>query len=154
MLLTVVMVGGLLACRSGVESAPPSAGPPRGQVTFPSGRVFSVELALTAQDQARGYMGRRKIAPDEGMLFVYHRPATRQFWMKNCLVPIDMIWLDDEDRVVATEPNAPPCREDPCPAYGPVIPTYSVLEVAGGTVSHEGLEPGDRLLIVTDESLE
>ncbi|NIP97438.1 MAG: DUF192 domain-containing protein, partial [Akkermansiaceae bacterium] len=58
---------------------------PAGQVTFPSGRVFHVDLALTWADQARGYMGRREILPEEGMLFVYDRPGVRKFWMKNCL---------------------------------------------------------------------
>lgn len=121
-----------------------------GRVTFPSSRVFFVTLALTVEEQERGYMGRREIASDEGMLFVYKRPGIRRFWMKNCLIPIDMIWLDREDRVVAIEHAAPPCRADPCPLYGPRVPSYNVLEVNGGTATKEGLEPGDKLVVVTD----
>jgi len=124
--------------------------PPAGQVTFPSGRVFFVDLALTLEQQARGYMGRKALAPDEGLLFYYERAGVRAFWMKNCLTELDIIWLDDDDHVVYIEHSAPPCREDPCPSYSPGEPATNVLEVAGGTAPREGLKPGDRLEIVTD----
>ncbi len=128
----------------------PTKPAPAGQVTFPSGRVFFVDLALTLEQQARGYMGRKAIAPEEGLLFLYKRPGVRTFWMKNCLTELDIVWLDSEERVVYIEHSTPPCRVDPCPSYGPAQPTSSVLEVAGGTTAREGLRPGDRLLIVTD----
>lgn len=138
----------------GQESATPSAAvpmwPPAGQVTFPSGRVFSVDLALTLEQQRRGYMGRKVIAPDEGLLFLYNRPGIRSFWMKNCLTDLDIIWLDTEDRVLYIEHSAPPCRSAPCPSYGPAQPALNILEIAGGTAAREGLRTGDRLLIVTD----
>jgi hypothetical protein len=123
---------------------------PVGQVTFPSGRVFFVDLALTPEQQARGYMGRKVIAPEEGLLFLYMQPGIRTFWMKNCLTTVDMIWLDSEERVVYIEHSAPPCRMDPCPSYGPGQPTLNVLEIAGGTAAQEGLQAGDRLQILTD----
>ena len=121
-----------------------------GQVTLPSGREFLVSLAVTPEEQARGYMYQNHIPPDEGMLFVYEEAAVSNFWMKNTLVSLDIIWLDRENRVVAIEHSAQPCKEDPCPLYGPRIPTFSVLEVRGGIASEEGLETGDRLQIVTD----
>ena len=98
----------------------------------------------------RGYMERREILPDEGLLFINRSAAVRQFWMKNCLVPIDMIWLDGNDTVVAIEHSAPPCRQDPCPSFGPLVTTLDVLEVAGGIAAEEGLSAGDQLTIVTD----
>lgn len=124
--------------------------PPVGQVTFPSGRVFFVDLALTLEQQARGYMGRKVIAPEEGLLFLYRRPGIRSFWMKNCLTALDIIWLDGEDHVVYIEHSTPPCRVGPCPSYGPDQATLNVLEIAGGTAAREGLKAGDRLLILTD----
>jgi len=124
--------------------------PPAGQVTFPSGRVFFVDLALTLEQQRRGYMGRKLIAPEEGLLFLYDRPGLRSFWMKNCLTDLDIIWLDGEDRVIYIEHSTPPCRFDPCPSYGPPQPALNILEIAGGTAAKEGLEAGDRLLILTD----
>lgn len=123
---------------------------PAGQITFPSGRVFYVDLALTLAEQARGYMWRKNISPEEGLLFIYQRPAIRKFWMKNCLTAMDMIWLDRDGVVIAIEHSAPPCTEDPCQNYGPDLPSFNVLEVAPGVSLEEDLEPGDRLTIVTD----
>lgn len=123
---------------------------PFGQVTFPSGRVFNVDLALTWQQQARGYMGRRQIQPEEGMLFVYTRPGVRKFWMKNCLTAIDIIWLNAENRILYIEHSAPPCDADPCPSFGPDEPAGNVLEVAPGTALAEGLKRGDPLQVVMD----
>ena len=78
-----------------------------GMATLPSGRGFLLELAITPEEQARGYMFRDEIRPDEGMLFLGSRPAIRRFHMKNCRVPIDMIWLDQDYRVVGIEHAAP-----------------------------------------------
>lgn len=123
---------------------------PAGQVTFPSGRVFYVDLALTLAEQSRGYMWRKTISPEEGLLFMYDRPGIRKFWMKNCLTAMDMIWLDRDGGVIAIEHSAPPCTEDPCENYGPDQPSFHVLEVAPGVSREEGLKPGDRLSMVTD----
>jgi uncharacterized membrane protein (UPF0127 family) len=148
--LTVVFL--LAACAAGAEEAVPEKAPdpPMGRVTFPSGRTFLVELALTAEEQARGYMWRQEIRSDEGMLFLYDRPGVYRFWMKNCLVPIDMIWLDGEDRVLAIEHSAPPCHDPQCPSFGPFMTSHAVLEIRGGVAEEEGLKPGDRLEILTD----
>jgi uncharacterized membrane protein (UPF0127 family) len=72
-------------------------------------------------------------------------------WMKNCLVPIDMIWLNGQNRILAIEHSAPPCHREPCPAYGPFINTHTVLELRGGTAVEEGLKIGDNLEILTDQ---
>jgi uncharacterized protein len=121
-----------------------------GRATFPSGRVFALEVARTPEQQARGYMGRVEIPREEGMIFPSRTPAVRKFWMKNCFVPIDMIWLDRDNRVVAIENSAPPCKADPCPVYGPDVPSWSVLEVRGGEALAEKLAVGDRLEILLD----
>ena len=152
--LAIPLILGLLgfgACTAGAGEAGGDAPTPAGQVTFPSGRTFLVELAVTPEEQARGYMGRREIRPDEGILFYGEAPRIRRFWMKNCLVPIDMIWLDRDYRVLAIEPEAPPCKKDPCPRYGPSMPSHHVLEVRGGVAAEEGLSRGDRLEVVTDQ---
>lgn len=138
------------ACTAGAGDVPLKPSVPAGQVTFPSGRTFLVELALTPAQQARGYMGRTEIRPDEGLLFYYKAPGVRRFWMKNCLVPIDMIWLDRYYRVLAIEHAAPPCESDPCPGFGPLAPSYHVLEVRGGVAASEGLTRGDGLHVVLD----
>jgi uncharacterized membrane protein (UPF0127 family) len=112
--------------------------------------VVFLALALTPAEQARGYMGRKEIRPDEGLLFLFERPGVHRMWMKNCHVPIDMIWLDGRNRILAMEHSAPPCRAEPCPAYGPFINVHAVLELKGGSALEEGLRVGDHLPIVTD----
>jgi uncharacterized membrane protein (UPF0127 family) len=164
----VALLGcGVSACSAAAETAVGEAAPvasasgapgnravetqrPAGQVTFPSGRIFYVDLALTPAEQSRGYMWRKTITPEEGLLFIYDRPGIRKFWMKNCLTAIDIIWLDGDGRVITIEHSAPPCKADPCPSFGPDQPGFDVLEVAPGVAREEGLQPGDQLSIVTD----
>ncbi|MFQ5718444.1 MAG: DUF192 domain-containing protein [Acidobacteriota bacterium] len=146
----VVSLMALVACTPAATVESPRPARPVGQVTFPSGRGFFVDLAITPAEQARGYMGRSEIRDDEGILFHGDGPRVRRFWMKNCLVPIDMIWLDQDYRVLFIEHSAPPCREDPCPGFGPLFPTTHVLEVKGGIAAAEKLAVGERLRVVTD----
>ena len=74
-----------------------------GQATLPSGRVLVLEVRRTPEERARGYMGRAHVGDDEGMLFVHPEPAVRKFWMKNCLVSLDLIWMDADHRIVHIE---------------------------------------------------
>lgn len=140
----------LVACGGAAEEGVKRPVPPMGEVTLPSGRVIYVSLAITPEEQARGYMGHREIPPDEGMLFLNRTPAVRHFWMKNCLVPIDMIWLTEDHRIAFIQHSAPPCASDPCPVFGPSTPTFDILEVRGGTAREKGLKMGDQLRVVTD----
>ncbi len=112
--------------------------------------MFVLEVARTPEAQARGYMWRKEISADEGMLFPGSEPAIRKFWMKNCEVAIDMLWLDEAGRVLAIEHAAPPCRSDPCPVYGPDFASRDVLEVRGGEARRENLRVGDRIEIHAD----
>jgi uncharacterized membrane protein (UPF0127 family) len=112
--------------------------------------VVFLGLALSPAEQARGYMERKEIRPDEGLLFLFERPGVHRMWMKDCLVPIDMIWLNGRNRILAIEHAAPACQKEPCPAYGPFINTHAVLELRGGSALDEELKVGDHLQIVTD----
>ncbi len=92
-------------------------------------------------------MFRREIRDDQAMIFVFPEAGVHPFWMKNTLVALDMIWMDDAFTVIHLEIAAPPCAADPCPNYGPVRKARYVLEVRGGVAAHEGLKIGDRLQI-------
>ena len=121
---------------------------PTVDVVLPGGGRIVAELALTTEEQARGLMFRSDLAPSRGMLFVGDRASLRPFWMYQCLIPLDMIWLDGSRRIVEIVPNAPPCREsDPrqCPSYGGTVNSVYVLELAAGRADALGLGLGERL---------
>jgi uncharacterized membrane protein (UPF0127 family) len=91
-----------------------------------------VEVARTVEETHRGLQGRTSLAPGHGMLFIFDREGTHNFWMKDTLIPLDMIWLDAQRRIIFIAANVPPCEEDPCPENGPVASSRYVLEVPAG----------------------
>ena len=123
--------------------APPSTSGPR--VRMPSGAVYRLELARTPEEQAQGLMYRESLPERTGMLFLFSDGAPHHFWMKNTMIPLDMIWLDSTGRVLFVSANTPPCKADPCPTYGPEAPADSVLEIAGGMAAREGVKTGAEL---------
>jgi len=112
---------------------------------MPSGAEYSVELALTPEDQAQGLMFRESLPERHGMLFVFAETAPHHFWMKNTMIPLDMVWLDGSGKVLFVSADTPPCKADPCPTYGPDGPAQSVLEIAGGKAKAEGVTVGTTL---------
>jgi hypothetical protein len=118
------------------------------KVFFADGKSVTAELAVTDEERARGLMFREKVLADQGMLFVFDREDVHVFWMKNTLVPLDMVWLDGDRRVIHIAADVPPCQEDPCPSYGPGSPARYVLELRAGEAARHGLRPGDRLQFV------
>jgi uncharacterized membrane protein (UPF0127 family) len=115
---------------------------------MPSGAVYRLEVASTPEDRAQGLMFRESLRPRTGMYFPFQDGQPHRFWMKNTMIPLDMIWLDAEGRVLFVSANTPPCRADPCPSYGPDFPVDSVLEIAGGMAEREKITVGSRLRIL------
>ena len=120
-------------------AAPAAAGP---RVVLPSGAAYKVELARTPEEQVQGLMFRESLAEKSGMLFLFPDNTVHQFWMKNTMIPLDMIWMDREGKVLFVSENTPPCKADPCPTYGPNQPATSVLEIAAGMAKREKVEVG------------
>ena len=79
------------------------------------------------------------------MLFLFPETAPHHFWMKNTMIPLDMIWMDEAGTVLFVSADTPPCNADPCPTYGPDVPAKSVLEIAGGKAKAEGIKIGSVL---------
>lgn len=117
----------------------------QNQVCFKN-NCFTVELAITAQEQARGLMFREKLAPDKGMLFIFKDEGEHSFWMKNTLMPLDIIWINKDKEAVYISENIQPCKLDYCPAIKPDKKAQYVLELNGGTVDKIGLEVGDKII--------
>lgn len=112
------------------------------------GEIIQLEVARTAQEQAKGLMYRPPLPNDRGMLFPFNPPRPVQFWMKNTPSPLDMVFLRDGE-VQAIVEDVPPCESDPCPTYGPEtpVPIDQVLELRSGRAAELGLEVGDRVNI-------
>ncbi|MFN4060401.1 MAG: DUF192 domain-containing protein [Paracoccus hibiscisoli] len=106
---------------------------------------FAVELADTAKSRARGLMFRRDLPAGQGMLFIYPEPQPVSFWMRNTLIPLDMVFADAQGVIRHIHANARPLDETPIPgaAVGdPDRDRLMVLEIAGGEAARLGLEPG------------
>ena len=101
---------------------------------------FTVEIARTAQEQATGLMNRASLAPDRGMVFPFEPPRDASFWMKNTLIPLDMIFVRADGSIANIEANTVPLSLDPMSSAGPV---RAVLEIAGGRAAELGIKAGD-----------
>jgi len=114
-------------------------------VTLPNGREIRAEVLTRPEDMMRGMMFRDSLAPDRGMLFVHTTPGRYAYWMFQCLIPLDIIWLDADKRIVEISANTPPCKGEAktCPSYGGNHDALYVLEIAGGMAQKYGLKTGD-----------
>ena len=104
---------------------------------------FKVELAETPAQMTQGLMFRTSLAPDAGMLFDYKQPTAATMWMRNTLIPLDMLFVDAQGRIVNIHQRAVPQSLDVIAAAAPV---RAVIELNGGTASRLGIEPGDRVI--------
>lgn len=128
----------------------------RAQATFGDGTVVSLEVADTEAKRTQGLMFRESLAEQAGMIFVFERAGFYPFWMQNCRIALDILWLDETFRIVSIVESVPPCRtrgcEPPCasnacPSYAPRSGTTAryVIEVAAGFASRHGVARGQRL---------
>ena len=122
---------------------PSSSNSPR--VIFPDGFVVNVEIANDEDLRAQGLMYRDQLRPGTGMLFFFPEAGLHSFWMKNTRIPLDIIWIDADRRIVDIAHDVPPCRTAECPSYPPAGPASYVLEVAGGVARQHALKAGDSL---------
>lgn len=139
----LVMTGGAWALGLDVASAAEARLETVEVVTSRGRARFQVEIAATQAEQARGLMFRKSLAPDRGMLFTYKRPQPAAYWMKNTLIPLDIIYIQPDGRILSIVRNARPHDETPLPSGGLVL---GVLEIAGGRAAQLGILPGDRVL--------
>ena len=110
--------------------------------------AFLAEVAATEPEKAKGLMYRQSLAKDRCMFFVYGEEGNHAIWMKNCLIALDVAWVDAEGKVVEIAEHVPPCspmRGDDCPTYGGTMPSRYFIEFPVGTFKHLGLKKGDRL---------
>lgn len=110
-------------------------------------QIIQLEVAKTPQEQEVGLMGRTSLGDDRGMLFVFSPARPTQFWMKNTLINLDMVFLN-KGVVKSIAVNVPPCTSDPCPTYGSTRDVIDqVIELRGGRSADLGLKAGDRVSV-------
>lgn len=134
-----------IGCAQPTKTAPappPEAGP---KIVFPDNFAVHVEIAADDATREQGLMYRDQLAPDRGMIFIFPSAGRYPFWMKNTIIPLDMIWIDAGRKIVHIAANVPPCKADPCPSYDPGASASYVLEVAGGVAAQHRLAAGDTL---------
>ncbi|MBX9884529.1 MAG: DUF192 domain-containing protein [Novosphingobium sp.] len=102
--------------------------------------VFKVEVAATPGEQERGLMFRTVMGADEGMIFPMNPPRPAAFWMKNTVIPLDIIFIGADRKVLNIAANAVPYDLSPLPSVGAAA---GVLELNGGRAAQLGLKPGD-----------
>ena len=106
---------------------------------------FTVELAQTQEEQTRGLQNRLSLAQDAAMLFVFSDEGQHPFWMKDTLIPLDMLWIDDQGVIVYIEHKAKPCPESSCPVYLTEMASRYVLEINGDLAQKYHFTVGDRV---------
>ena len=106
-------------------------------LTLPSGKVLQAEVMVSDEDRAMGLMFRPSLPLDRGMIFRFGTADFHGIWMKNCKFPIDILWLDEERRVVHVAEAVPPCKAEPCPVYNPMRKASWVIELNAGQARRE-----------------
>ena len=118
------------------------------EIQTASGSTFIMaEVETTSWDKERGLMGRKDLSEDRGMLFVYENDIDPNFWMKNMLIPIDIIFIDADHNIKYIAESVPPCESEvKCDLYSPDSPVRYVLEVKAGYAEKYSVGIGDRVL--------
>ena len=147
-LLTLILLMGLMPV--------PQRALDRARMELADGTTVAFEIADTEPKRNRGLMFRESLGEGEGMIFVFEQPGEYAFWMQNCRISLDIIWLDRSFRILSMAESVPPCRlpgcEPPCasnqcPSYPPAPGTSAkyVVELAAGFAKRHGLKNGQTL---------
>lgn len=108
-------------------------------------KCFNVEIADSQEEQELGLMNRPSLDLNSGMLFVFDKSDYYGFWMKNTLIPLDVLWISEDKTIVGIERNAQPCLEEKCPTAIPYEKAIYVLEINAGLSEELGIKKGDKV---------
>jgi hypothetical protein len=114
--------------------------------------IYSVKSAISSTEQIQGLMYIEQMPEDEGMLFIFKEDAERSFWMKNMLIPLDIIYINSNNKIVSISRNAVPCtvtdkNQTKCPSYKSEKPAKYVLEINAGESLKQGFNVNDNVKI-------
>lgn len=131
-----------------LASCAKEASGPRLVIETANGDVeLTVEIADTSEEQQRGLMNRKELAPNAGMVFVHNTPTESNFWMKNTLIPLSLaVW--GKGGTIAAILDMEPCTTDTCEIYTPGVPWVGALEVNQGFFQEHGVKVGDQVRLL------
>mgnify|MGYP001767292046 CR=1 FL=1 len=107
-------------------------------------QCFNVEIAKTPFERELGLMYRKSLDRDKGMLFIYPKTGEYSFWMKNTLIPLDIIWINENQQILYISKNTQPCQKE-CLSISPLADAKYVLEINAGMSDELGIRVGDNL---------
>jgi len=114
---------------------------------FESSKCVSLEIAKTGSERETGLMFRESLRQNTGMLFVFESPGRSGFWMKNTLIPLDIIWIGSNGTIVDVFENAQPCKTPECPVMFPNESASWALEVNAGFAKQNNIKKGQRVAL-------
>ena len=115
-----------------------------GKVCFKN-NCFEVELGKTPEQKAKGLMFRQNLAENKGMLFIYEKEGIYSFFMKNVQIPLDIIWINKDNKIVFIKENFLPCEQEPCEKISSPEKAKYVLEINAGISQKMDFEIGDKM---------
>ncbi|MEM3074366.1 MAG: DUF192 domain-containing protein [Candidatus Pacearchaeota archaeon] len=110
-----------------------------------SGNCFKIETADSDEERERGLMFKEFLNENKGMLFIFPQEGKYKIWMKNTLIPLDILWISKNHEVIHIIENARPCDGNLCEIYSPNNVALYVLEINSGIVKKLGVEIGDKI---------
>jgi uncharacterized membrane protein (UPF0127 family) len=141
--LAVAVCGWMHACH------PTQSDLPAGlkEITLPDGAKIQCEVMIRPEDMARGMMFRDALPEGRGMLFVHREAGKFSYWMPNVRMPLDIVWMDADRRIVEMSADTPPCKTEPglCPHFGGNFDALTVLELPAGSIARHKLAVGARI---------
>jgi hypothetical protein len=121
--------------------------PKQGNFSFPQHNLnLQIERAESLAHQAKGLMYREKLDENAGMLFIFSDESKRTFWMKNTYIPLDLIYISKDKKIMEIKENLEPCREDECQTYASENKVQYVLEVNAGFVQKNNIQIGEEVV--------
>lgn len=153
-MMRLALAAALILCVAAAcagQAGAPEAPAPTGEGTIElrhDGGALRVEIARTAEERATGLSNRTSLGDDAGMLFVYERPRRPSFWMRQTLIPLDIVWIDEDKRVTQIHADVQPepgVADGNLRRYVPDADVLYALELNAGKAARAGIDPGDTL---------
>ena len=146
LLLFLAFLNSFLIIKSTQTSDNPVTIQQPSQITI-NNNIFNLEIASTSLEKSIGLMHRTHLNKNTGMIFIFKDEKPQSFWMKNTLIPLDLIFIDSNNQIVDIKHSFQPCKSEPCESYTSSKPAIYVLEINGGLAKEMEIKTGQKVKI-------